>query len=154
MKNFLSLREIVEYIIANCNCKITNEKVLIMKSYKLNKTLENSTYPIEQELKNLNRSSQTNTVKTIITVSTIVFSGIATSFIYENNLFDSTIKRILNCWEVSLEQFFFCGLAIVYGICVIINLIIFFRNKSKERPKNMKKSEYGRKNYRRFFISQ
>lgn len=114
-----------------------------MKSYKLNKTLENSTYPLEQELKNLNRASQTNTVKTIITVSTVVFSGIATSFIYENNLFDSALEEINK--NISLERFFFYVLAAIYGMCVIINLVIYFVNKHKEKPKILKKSGYGRK---------
>ena len=58
-----------------------------MKSYKLNKTLENSTYPIEQELKKVNCSTQNSTLKTIITLSTVIFSGMATSFIYENKIF-------------------------------------------------------------------
>lgn len=118
-----------------------------MKSYKLNKTLENSTYPIEQELKKVNQSMQNSALKTIITLSTVIFSGVATSFIYENKVFFDEISSLiakLNL-KLSVPQLFVIFLFIIYLVCVIVSIILNCQAKEKEQPKNMKKNSHGRK---------
>lgn len=118
-----------------------------MKSYKLNKTLENSTYPIEQELKKVNRSTQNSALKTIITLSTVIFSGMATSFIYENKIFYCKIYNLITKLnlKVSVSQIFLFFLFAIYLVCVIASIILNCRAKAKEQPKNMKKNSHGRK---------
>jgi hypothetical protein len=54
-----------------------SEEVHIMKSYKLNKTFENSTYPLEQQLRKLVKLNKTNTSDIIISVTSVLFSGLA-----------------------------------------------------------------------------
>lgn len=121
-----------------------------MKSYKLNKTLENSTYPIEQELKKINRSTRSGSLKTIAAVSTVVFSGIATNFIDKNELFvdeiDLLIKKLGKFgWNISRAQIFGWGLFLIYVICIIINIIIYLIGQFKEQPRSLKKKPCGRK---------
>lgn len=118
-----------------------------MKSYKLNKTLENSTYPIEQELKKVNRSTQNSTLKTIITLSTVIFSGMATSFIYENKIFYCEIYNLITKFNIKLtvSQFFLIFLIAIYLLCVIVSIILNCYAKKKEQPRNMKKNPHGRK---------
>lgn len=118
-----------------------------MKSYKLNKTLENSTYPIGQELKKVNKSTQGSAFRTIVTLSTVVFSGMATNFIYDNGLFTCKINKLIedHNWNITLTQFFWRVLLAVYVVCILINFLIYGYNKLKEQPRNMKKNPYGRK---------
>ncbi len=122
-----------------------------MKSYKLNKTLENSTYPIEQELKKIHRSTQNSALHTIITLSTVVFSGIATNFIYENKVFFCRISNWIDKFNIkfnfrlSESQVFVIFLVLVYLICIIVSIILNWRAKAKEKPRNMKRNLLGRK---------
>lgn len=118
-----------------------------MKSYKLNKTLENSSYPIEQELKKINRSTKQSALKTIITVSTVLFSGIATNFIYENHLFSCKVYRYIQNHNLSMSvsQFFLAILALIYSVCIIVNIVIYICGLCKEQPQYMKKYKYGRR---------
>ena len=118
-----------------------------MKSYKLNKTLENSTYPIEQELKNLNRSTKQSTLKTIISVSTVLFSGIATNFIYDNHLLSCKIYFFIQKYNlnISVSQIFLIALVSIYSVCIIVNIGIYICGLCKEQPQYMKKNKYGRR---------
>lgn len=118
-----------------------------MKSYKLNKTLENSTYPIEKELKEINSTIQKRILGTVFTLSTVLFSGIATSFIYEHKLFVCGLSDWLNkhnC-NISLEVLFFIFLCIIYAGGLIGSGVNYLKNRYKEKPKNMKKKPYGRR---------
>lgn len=119
-----------------------------MKSYKLNKTLENSTYPIEQELKNLNQLTQKSSLNAI-SITTVIFSGIATSLIIENKLFENKVRQIIDWLKkyniiISNEQLFFYAILLIYVVFFGWNLIVYFKNKYKLQPQNMKKSKYGR----------
>lgn len=121
-----------------------------MKSYKLNKTLENSTYPIEQQLKNLNKTTQSSILKACLSITTVIFSGIATSLIVENRLFESEVSRFINLLKgksisFSNEQLLFFIISCIYIICIFFNLSVYFLRRYKEKPKNMKKTTYGRK---------
>ena len=53
-----------------------------MKSYKLNKTFENSIYPLEQELKEINNNTVSNALNNLVA---IIFSGIGTSILLDEN---------------------------------------------------------------------
>lgn len=53
-----------------------------IKSYKLNKTFENSIYPLEQELKEINNNTVSNALNNLVA---IIFSGIGTSILLDEN---------------------------------------------------------------------
>jgi len=118
-----------------------------VKSYKLNKTLENSTYPIEQELKKINKSTRSSSLKTVITISTVVFSGIAAGIIDKYNLFACWIENLIikYGWNISISQFYLAVLLLIYLVGLLVNGLIYYIGQHKERPKNKKKKPYGRK---------
>lgn len=68
-------------------------KASSMKSYKLNKTFENSIFPIEIELKEINKNTLSNTLNNL---AAAVFSGIGTSILFQDNCFPKLL-RLLYC---------------------------------------------------------
>lgn len=117
-----------------------------MKSYKLNKTLENSTYPIEQELKKINKSVQGTVFKAILSITTVIFSGIATSIICENKFFICAIIQWLNDKNIyiSNEYLVIYEIITIYLICIFIIVFIYIVKTKKKQIQNMKKSNKGR----------
>ena len=70
-----------------------------MKSYKLNKTFENSIYPLEQELKEINNNTVSNALNNLVA---IIFSGIGTSILLDEAPSGSDFKSL---WFKSPKQF-------------------------------------------------
>lgn len=68
---------------------IETAKSSSMKLYKLNKTFENSIYPIELELKEINKNTLSNTLNNL---AAAVFSGIGTSILFQDNC----LPKLLN----------------------------------------------------------
>lgn len=67
------------------------------KAYKLNKTFENSAFPLEQELKELNK----NTAKSVFnSLAATVFSGVGTSFLFQNNCIPLLMERVFARWSI------------------------------------------------------
>jgi hypothetical protein len=86
-------------------------------------------------------------LNTVVSVSTVIFSGIASSFIYENRLFSEEISEFLDrihC-NMTLEQFFLTCLIVVYALCILINLIIHVHDRIKALPRSLKSVKHGRK---------
>jgi len=54
-----------------------------MKTYKLNKTFENSAYPIAQELSKLRLSTKKSIFNIIGNISAAFFSGVGTSILFQ-----------------------------------------------------------------------
>lgn len=74
--------------------KIGNPKSSNVKLYKLNKTFENSVYPIEIELKEINKNTLSNTLNNL---AAAIFSGIGTSILFQENCLPKLLKSIY-CW--------------------------------------------------------
>lgn len=53
-----------------------------MKSYKLNKTFENSMYPVTKELLEIRKSTQKTVGSLLGNIAATIFSGIATSLAF------------------------------------------------------------------------
>lgn len=60
-----------------------------VKLYKLNKTFENSIYPIEIELKEINQNTLSSTLNNL---AAAVFSGIGTSILFQENCLPKLLK--------------------------------------------------------------
>ena len=117
-----------------------------MKSYKLNKTLENTTFPIQQELAKLNQSTQKGVFKLVISLTTMLFGGIAASVICNEKLsFWGKFAELAGMLHVSKETFFMIILAVIYLVCIIVNSFLLLWHFHSEMPRNMRKKEYGRK---------
>lgn len=69
-------------------------KTSSMKSYKLSKTFENSIFPIEIELKEINKNTLSNTLNNL---AAAVFSGIGTSILFQDNCLPKLLG-LLYCW--------------------------------------------------------
>lgn len=80
------------------NAEIENVKSGSMKLYKLNKTFENSIYPIEIELKEINKNTLSNTLNNL---AAAVFSGIGTSILFQDNCFPKLLKILYRCMGVT-----------------------------------------------------
>ena len=77
-----------------------------MKSYKLNKTLENTTFPIQQELAKLNQSTQKGVFKLVISLTTMLFGGIAASVICNEKLsFWGSLLNWQGCYMFLRKRF-------------------------------------------------
>lgn len=91
-------------------------KTSSMKSYKLNKTFENSIYPIEIELKEINKNTLSNSLNNL---AAAIFSGIGTSILFQDNCMPKLLK-LLYCWLGLVEG------GVGEAICNIVIVIILF----------------------------
>ncbi len=131
----------------NCN-KISN-----IKSYKLNKTLENSIYPLEQELKEINNNTISNSLNNLVG---IVFSGIGTSVVFSENCVLDLLAYVYDFWGISTDSFI---RAIINSLVALILFLLFYfagllvNNITKKRGKLYKKkgSSEGRSELREIF---
>lgn len=87
-----------------------------VKLYKLNKTFENSIYPIEIELKEINKNTLSNSLNNL---AAAIFSGIGTSILFQDNCMPKLLK-LLYCWLGLIEG------GVGEAICNIVIVIILF----------------------------
>lgn len=106
------------YMETNDNNKsiVETVKSSSMKSYKLNKTFENSIYPIEIELKEINKNTLSNSLNNL---AAAVFSGIGTSILFQDNCLPKLLK-LLYCWLGLVEK------GVGEAICNILFVIVLF----------------------------
>ena len=84
-----------------------------IKSYKLNKTLESSVYPLEIELKEINKNTLSSTINNLFAA---IFSGVGTSILFQDNCF----PKLLRLW--------YCHMGIGRCACAdaAINILVVF----------------------------
>lgn len=92
-----------------------------MKSYKLNKTFENSIYPLEQELKSINK---TTIWRTLSNLSAAVFSGIGTSILFEDNCIPKILNNIYDKKNIGIDTIEAARINIIVVIALFIILFL------------------------------
>ena len=124
-----------------------------MKSYKLNKTFENSIYPLEQELKSINNNTISSTFNNL---AGVVFSGIGTSVLFQDECIPKVLSLMYDSINFSDKGY---GRAIGNTVVVIILFVILFfvgkkGNKLAREEKGLlkkKKTSQGRSELRERF---
>lgn len=92
-----------------------------MKSYKLNKIFENSIFPIERQLAELNNSTKKNILDIVVNFFAVFFSGIGTSILFQQNVFPKFLKSLL-CKFLEDKT----DIDIVYAVLEILLIVIIF----------------------------
>lgn len=129
--------------------KANNTKTSNMKSYKLNKTFENSIFPIEQELKAINKNTLTSTLNNL---AAAVFSGIGTSILFQDNCLPKLLKFLYSFLKLSEDGIgeTVCNILIVIILFVLLYFVGFKVNthvRRKSDPNKKKKTSEGRSEF-------
>ncbi len=121
-----------------------------MKTYKLNKTFENSMCPIEKELYEIKNSTKKTQKDLVCGIAAAAFSGIGTSLLFQEHaipkLINQIFKQELEKNENSLLPLFF-NITLVAVIFILLFLGGWLINRYNSRETNSekkKKTERGR----------
>ncbi|MDO5573741.1 MAG: hypothetical protein Q4G60_07165 [bacterium] len=90
-----------------------------MQSYKLRKNSETSLFPIEEEIRRLRKDAETSVVSLIYKIIAVIFSGIGTSLVCQNEFLSSLIKSFLLYFSINISDI------ALYLLEIIIALFIF-----------------------------
>lgn len=116
-------------------------EVSSMKSYKLNKTFENSTYPLELELKNINNNTISSTLSNLVG---IIFSGIGTSLLFDSNgIATLWLGDLFNYFKLPNEGYSRVGWTTI--IYIFVFALLFLIGTSFNKSKSGKNSLYKKK---------
>ena len=132
---------------------VNNSAISNIKSYKLNKTLENSIYPLELELKEINNNTISNSLNNLVG---IVFSGIGTSVLLNDSCVLELLEFIYNICEIPAQSVIRASLNCIIVISLFIlfyfvGLLINGITKKKSRLYKKKGTSKGRSELREIF---
>lgn len=126
-----------------------------MKTYKLNKTFENSMYPIEKELEELKNSTQKSITGLACSIASAFFSGAGTSLLFNTEALPQLISEIqASNQNTSNIPSVFWNILVTLGIFVILFIVGLLLShitihtaihKKYRKYQNQKKTHDGRK---------
>lgn len=129
-----------------------------MQTYKMRKTTETVLYPIEDELRQIREGNEKSWNKLLWQIFSIVFSGIGTTLLCQEDLLPSVVIGIYcNIKKIKIEQVkmsfgvfvweFLAAIVIFSLLCLLADWFIRWRNKNKDN----KSSDTKRKNTAEYF---
>lgn len=121
-----------------------------MQSYKLRKTSEIVLFPIEHELKLLRQESDRSWTTLTAKILSVIFSGIGTTVLFQQNGLPELINSILNN---KLPMFLIIVIQVVAAICIFILFSVIFVKiiNGKNESKDNKKGNFERENLAEIF---
>lgn len=133
--------------------KIGNIKSSNMKLYKLNKTFENSIYPIEIELKEINQNTLSSTLNNL---AAAIFSGIGTSILFQDNCLPKLLKLVYGLFDLDEggKGETICNIIVVivlFGILYFIGWQINKHTRKKHELFEKKTTSEGRRQIAEIF---
>lgn len=129
-----------------------------MQAYKMRKTTETVLYPIEDELRQIREGNEKSWSKLLWQICSIVFSGIGTTLLCQDNLLPSVVIEIYcKIKRIKIEQVtmsfgifvweFLAAILLFSLLCVLADGFIRWCNKNKDN----KSSDTKRKNTAEYF---
>lgn len=120
-----------------------------MKLYKLNKTFENSMYPVEQELIKISQSTKKSFLSVVGNIAAVVFSGIGTSLLFQENGIPMLISyfvspRVENKPNISYVMWCIGLTIVIFSILFFVGLLLSKKANKENDSIQKKKREKGR----------
>lgn len=112
-----------------------------LKTYKLNKTFENSIYPLEQELKSINDNTLSSAFNNLCAA---VFSGVGTSILFQKECIPKILNNIYIKCNIIKDEVKVAIFNIVAVILLFI-LLYFIGTKINEHTRNKNNPRYNSK---------
>lgn len=124
-----------------------------IKSYKLNKSFENSVYPLERELKAINNNTIASTMNTL---AGAVFSGVGTSILFQEECLPELLDFAYNYFGFSEGSYkrAIGNILVVLFLFVLLYLLgsaVNMRARRKGQLYKRKKSNQGRSELKEIF---
>lgn len=119
----------------------------LLKSYKLNKTFENSMYPVEQELVKISKSTKKSFLSILGSLVTFSFGGIGANLLFNENGIPKLIAYYVNPMignkpNIQYTIWYILGVVITFVLLCIIGAIVLklvCREKNKLKKKKQEK---------------
>lgn len=111
-----------------------------LKTYKLNKTFENSIYPLEQELKSINDNTLSSAFNNLCAA---VFSGVGTSILFQDKCIPKILDYIYK--KCNIEDGMIVAALNVVAVILLFILLYFIGTKINEHTRNKNNPRYNSK---------
>ena len=122
-----------------------------MQSYKIKKMTETSMFPIEYEIRKMRDENSSNWFRLMWQLTSVVFSGCATTLLCQNNYIPSLFDKLTNM--LPMPAFLRYIFEILFILLVFIGLVSFtyFVIKNKVKVKDNKANELSRARLAEYF---